>query len=168
MESIKQSKPVFEWPEIENEELPPVQNFRASKDTISFTVNVRVTDTDAATAAKYGTFFIAPFPCTLVKWYERHAVAGTNGSAVTMDIKKLTNGTAKASGLTMVASTINLKATADTYQTGNPSTVVTNGSLNKSLTTGQAVALQTDGTLTDVNDVCVTLVFKTDISNLPI
>jgi hypothetical protein len=141
---------------------------RTINDTISFAVSVRVPDTDAANSAKYGTFFIAPFPCVLVRAYERHGTAGTDAGAVTLDVEKLTNGTAKGSGVSMLASTFNLKSTANTYVLKDPSTGVTSGTLNRALSLGQAVALKTSGTLTAVNDVIVTLVFKTDLSNLPV
>lgn len=144
--------------------LNPVPLLRDLNDTISFQVSTRVPDTDAATSAKYGTFFVAPFPCVLVSAYERHGTLGTNGGAVTLDVEKLATGTAKGAGVSMLASTFNLKATIDTYQVIYPTTTLA----NKQLTTGQAVALKTSGTLTAVNDVVVTLVFKTQLSNLPI
>jgi hypothetical protein len=142
----------------------PTPLFREQNDTISFTVSTRVADTDAATAAKYGTFFIAPFPCVLVAAYERHGALGTNGGAVTLDVEKLATGTAKGAGVSMLASTFNLKATVDTYQYLTPSLTLA----NRQLLTGQAVALKSGGTLTAVNDVVVTLVLKTQLSNLPI
>ena len=134
------------------------------KDSISFTVNVRVADTGAATAANYGTFWIAPFPCVLVRAYERHATLGTDGSAVTLDIEKLADGTAKGSGVSMIASTFDLKGTINTFQERTATTTLA----NKQLSEGQAIALKTSGTLTAVNDVVVTLVIKTDLSNLPL
>ena len=137
---------------------------REMKDTISFTVSVRVPDTDAATAAKYGTFFIAPFPCVVIKAYERHGTKGSNGSPVTLDVEKLSDTTAKGSGVSMLLTTFDLKGNNDTVQSRNATQTLA----NQQLTTGQVIALKTSGTLTAVNDVVVTLVLKTQLSNLPI
>ncbi len=156
-----------------NIQLNPVTTLDNITDSLSFTVSTRLIDTDAATAAKYGVFWIAPFPCILVSVQEVHATAGSDGSAVTLTIEKLTGTTAKGSGLTMLGGTFNLKGTADTVQTINRlstglSTGITSGVLDISLNTGDRVALKKSGTLTAVNDICVTCVFKTDLANLPI
>jgi len=129
---------------------------------LNFTITHRVVDTDAATATNYGPVFIAPFPCVLIKVQERHAVAGSDGSAVTLDVEKIPSGTAKGSGTTMLASTINLKATADTVQNGSLAKLGT----AKSLVVGDAVGIKTSGTLTALKDVTVTLTFKVLIKNI--
>lgn len=48
---------------------------------------------------------------------ESHATAGSDGGAVTLDVKKATGTTAIASGTTVLGSTFNLKGTANTVQT---------------------------------------------------
>ena len=161
----------FNAPSLEPVLVQP-ELLRNMQDTISFTVSVRIPDTDAATAAKYGVFFIAPFPCTLVQAQETHAALGTNGSPVTLTIEKLTGTTVKGSGIAMNSTTFNLKATINTVQfmdiTSGISTAVTAGMLDRTLSRGDRVALLVTGTPTDVNEVVVTLVFKTDLANLPI
>ncbi len=149
------------------------QYFDETVGSISFVVSTRVADTDAATAANYGVFFIAPFPCTLVSAQEAHATAGSNGSAVTLTVEKLTGTTAKGSGITMLGGTFNLKGTANTVQTIDKfntglSNGVTSAILDITLQKGDRMALKTSGTLTAVNDVAVTVVMKTDLANLPI
>lgn len=170
----KIEKPVFSFDyEVNEPALNPAQLLRTTNDLVSFTVSTRVPDTDSATAAKYGVFFVAPFPCALVSVSEVHATAGTDGGAVTLDVEKLTGTTAKGSGISMLSSTFNLKSTANTVVkkdliSGIAVISSVAGTLDRALATGERVALKTSGTLTAVNDVCVTLVFKTDLANLPI
>lgn len=45
---------------------------------------------------------------------EVHDVAGTDGSAVSLDIKKCASGTTIASGTSVLSSTFDMKSTADT------------------------------------------------------
>lgn len=137
---------------------------RTIADSISFTVTVSLVDTLPQTLANYGSFFVAPYPCVLIKAYERHGTAGSDASAVTLDIEKLASGTAKGSGTSMVATTFDLKGTANTPQLILPSTTIANRRLDR----GEAVALKPTGTLTALKDVVVTLTFKTELKNLPI
>src|SRR3990167_11012056 len=51
---------------------------------------------------------------------EIHETLGTDGSAVTADIVKVADGTALASGTSLLATTFNLKATVATRQTRQP------------------------------------------------
>lgn len=129
---------------------------------ITFTVSTRIIDTQAQTAANYGPMFIAPFPCVLIKVQERHAAAGTDASAVTLDVEKIPSGTAKGSGSTMLASTIDLKATAATVQNGS----LIKTASSKTLAVGDSVGIKTSGTLTALKDVMVTLTFKALIKNI--
>lgn len=141
---------------------------RDSHDFIVFPVSVRIKNTDAATSANYGQFFIAPFPCTLVRAYERHNLAGSDAGTVECYIEKLPTLTSKGSGINMLASNFNLKSTASLTQTKEPSTGVLNGTLNKSLATGEAMGVFHSGTLTAVNDVVITVLLKVELSKLPV
>ena len=58
---------------------------------------------------------------------EVHTVAGTDGSAVTLDLLKAASGTAFGSGTSVLASTFNLKSTAATPV----SKTITNGGVNQ-------------------------------------
>ncbi len=151
----------------DNQPTPPASGPNTLKElegSLVYTVSSRVADTDAATAAKYGTVFVAPFPCTLVSAKQRHSTAGTDAGSVTLDVEKLADGTAKGAGVSMLAGTFNLKSTANTVQSQTP----TSTTANRNLAAGEAVALKTTGVLTSVNDVIVTIVFKALIKNLPL
>lgn len=107
----------------------------------------------AATAGNYSVFFTAPFPMTILGITEVHAVKGTDGSAVTLVIEKLTGTTAPGSGFNTMATTFNLKGNINTVQTAVLSTVLGNIQIN----TGDRLALKLTGTPTAVANVTVTL-----------
>jgi hypothetical protein len=92
--------------------------------------------------------FTAAFPCELVSVVETHSTAGTDGSAVSLDIKKATGTTAPASGTTMLASTFNLKSTANTPVTKNGASGLTATLADRKLATGDRVCFDFTGTLT--------------------
>lgn len=119
-------------------------------------ITVRIPDTAAQTAANFGPMFTAPFPCVLVAVKERHAVAGSDGAAVTLDVEKIPSATAKGSGTTMLNATLSLKATADTVQSG----VLTPTLANRELAINDSIGIKTSGTLTALKDVTVTLYLK--------
>src|SRR3990167_465556 len=144
--------------------LPTARQFQGS---FSFPVHWTVKDTDAATAANYGMFWIAPFDCAVVRVDEVHATAGTNGGAVTLDVEKLTGTTAEGSGVSVLASTFNLKSTANTVVRIFPSTSVTSNVPQKQLVRGDRLALLTSGTLTAVNNVVVVVILKAQWNVLP-
>lgn len=112
-----------------------------------------VAGTAAATAANYGTFFICPFNCTITKVKEIHQTAGSDAGAVTLDLEKLTGTTAPDSGVSALASTLSLKATANTVQTATLTTTLG----NKNLTIGDRLCLKDTGTLTDVTNVTISV-----------
>ena len=143
---------------------PTARQFQGS---FSFPVYWTVKDTDAATAANYGMFWIAPFDCVVVRVDEVHATAGTNGGAVTLDVEKLTGTTAEGSGVSVLASTFNLKSTANTVVRIFPSTSVTSNVPQKQLVRGDRLALLTSGTLTAVNNVVVVVILKAQWNVLP-
>lgn len=113
---------------------------------------------DAATAANYGTFWIAPVKCTVVNVWEVHETAGSDGGAVTLDVEKLDGTTAPGSGDSVLASTIDLKATANTVQTATITTTLADRNLAK----GDRLALVDTGTLTSVANVTVVIELKHD------
>lgn len=107
--------------------------------------------TDAATAGNYSTFWIAPMACYVNAFKEVHAVKGTDGSAVTLMLEKLTGTTAPGSGVSVLASTIDLKGTINTVVSGTITTTIA----NKNLAIGDRLALLKSGTLTAVANVTV-------------
>lgn len=106
---------------------------------------------DAATAANYSTFWIAPFNVQVTNFWEVHATAGTDGSAVTLQLEKLTGTQAPGAGATILSAALSLKATANTLQTATLTTTLANRSLAK----GNRLALLKSGTLTSVANVTV-------------
>lgn len=119
-------------------------------------VAVRIPGADAATAANYLTpFFIAQRTYEVVEVTERHEAAGTDLGAVTVMLNKVPSGTAPASGTSILSAGINLKATADTNQSGT----VIKTSVRR-LVTGDALCLETTGTLMSVSGVTVSVLLK--------
>lgn len=121
-----------------------------------FTVMVNIEDTRAATAANYGSFFIAPFSCEVIEVWESHRVLGTDAGAVTLDIEKLTSGQALDGGVSVLGSTFNLKATINTPQRAKASTTA----IQRFLKSGDRLALDDTGVLTAVADVVVTVLLR--------
>ncbi len=107
--------------------------------------------TAAATATNYGVFYIVPIACTIISVQEVHQTAGTNGSAVTVGIEKLSGTEALGSGDSVLASELSLKATINSVQTGTLSSTLA----NRSLVAGDRLALEDTGVLTDVAGVTV-------------
>ena len=115
-----------------------------------------VAGTAAATAANYGSFFIADAAMELIEAVERHETAGSDGGAVTLMVTKVPSGTAKGAGTDMLAAGVDLKAVADTNITGT----LHGTQANLQLAAGDAVALVTTGTLTAVAGVSVRCTFR--------
>lgn len=114
-------------------------------------VSHTIQGTAAATATNYGVFFIAPFACYISGFKEVHQTAGTDGGAVTLTLEKLSGTTAPDSGSVMLASTLSLKGTANTVQTGTLTTTLA----NRNLAIGDRMCLKDAGVLTSVANVTV-------------
>lgn len=107
------------------------------------------------------TLFIADADYELLSVAEVHEVLGTDGSAVTLDVKKCTGVQAAASGTSMLLTTFNLKATVQTIVTKN----VANAGLavlqsSRRVVAGERIALDFGGTMTAVAGVNVTVTLK--------
>lgn len=89
---------------------------------------------------------------------EIHETLGTDGSAVTLDVVKVADGTAVGSGTSLLASTFNLKATVNTRQSRSLSagTLAT----DRIIYAGQTLGLNFAGTMTSVTGVHVTVVLN--------
>ena len=110
--------------------------------------------TQAATAGNYSVFFTAPYAMSVSKITESHAVLGTDGGAVSLDIEKLTGTTAPGSGTKITSAVIDLKGTINTVVTASLSTTI--GVVQ--LAVGDRLALLLTGTPTSVANVNVTLI----------
>lgn len=107
--------------------------------------------TSSATSTNYSTFFIVPAACVVNGFMEVHAGAGTDASAVTLQLEKLTGTTAPGSGVSVLGSALSLKVTANTVQTAT----ITTAAGNRTLAMGNRLALKSAGTLTAVANVSV-------------
>lgn len=106
-------------------------------------------------------FYIAERAMTITGITEIHKTAGTNGSAVTSVIRKISSGGSAtiSAGTALMTNTFNMKGTANTLQTA---TLPTNddGSLNLTtltLAAGDMLAIDFTGTLTTLAGVVVTV-----------
>ena len=73
-------------------------------------INYIITSPNAA----YGTFFIAPYPLTVVDVYEVHEQAASSGA--TLQIQKLTSGQSPGLGVDLLETPIDLSSTANIVQ----------------------------------------------------
>lgn len=130
------------WEEIENKD--------------GFYITVNLTGVLAQTSGYYGAFFTARHPFEVLRASEVHTVAGSDAGAVSVDIEKVEGTTAIGSGTSVLASTFDLKSTANT--------VVYKEAYNLSsariLKEGDRLALKVSGTLTDLQGVQITLYCK--------
>lgn len=118
-------------------------------------ITAKIPGTDAATASNYGKFFIAHKPYEIMEVSEVHATAGSDASAVTLNIERLQGTEALDSGDTVLVSAFNLKSTANTVVFKK-----TTALQNRTLYIGDRLALKDAGTLTAVNDVVITIILK--------
>lgn len=124
---------------------------------VTLPVNASVPGALAQTAANYlAPFFVAQRGYRVVEVRERHEVAGSDAGAVTVDVNKVPDGTAPGSGTSVLSSAFSLKATANTLQTATLSSTLANLILRD----GDALALESSGTLTAVVGVTVTVLLQ--------
>lgn len=120
-----------------------------------YTVTVNLGGTNAATASNYGVFYTAQFPCEVLGVSESHGTAGTDGSAVTLQIEKLQTGVALGNGTALLSTAVNLKATANVpiY----PPLIQTQ---DRQLLRTDRLALKLSGTPTAVAGLNLTMILK--------
>lgn len=122
-----------------------------------FYIVANVAGTAAATSTNYTHFFTARRPLEILRVTEVHSTAGTDAGSVTLDVQILTGTTAPGSGTSVLASTFNLKSTANTVVTKEKSDL----SDSRIVKEGERICLATSGTLTAVASVQVTLYCRT-------
>jgi hypothetical protein len=106
-----------------------------------------------ATAANYEVFWIAPFAGYVSEFREVHRVAGTDAGSVTLQLEKLTGTQALDAGTNVLATALDLKATANTVQTATLSNTLS----ARQFARGDRFALKDSGTLTAVAGLSVVL-----------
>ena len=101
-------------------------------------------------------FFTAPVECEVVAVREVHAVAGSDGGAVTGTIRRCQGTEAATAGDDLLSATINLKGTALTEQT--PALTATTANLT--LEAGTRLSLDVTGTTSYLAGVIITVLLK--------
>lgn len=131
--------------------MPPKYETIENKDMQS--VTVRLKNTDAATAANYGAFFIASRPYEVMEI--RAVWSSVGGASSTLNIERLTGATAEGSGDNIINTAIVLTTTANTVNEKKDIDLS-----NRILSTGDRLALVDAGTLTGLNNLVVTVLLK--------
>ena len=126
--------------------------FNEIEDKDGFILRHSLSGSSPVTASNYEVFFIAPYDCQLLKVSEVHRVAGNDGSAVTLNIEKLTGTQALDAGVSVGKSGFDLKGTANTVVTKEAVDLQ-----NYTLDAGDRLALEDTGVLTAVAGLTVTL-----------
>ena len=107
-----------------------------------------------------GAFYVANRAMEVVAIRQIHSVAGTDGSAVSLQVTKDTTTNAPGAGTDLLTNNtnagFNLKSTANTVQTGT----LTATAATKKLAAGDRLSLDFAGTLTDVAGVVVTVTLR--------
>lgn len=116
-------------------------------------VTATLPGTMPATAANYGIFFIATFPCSVKAVSMVQTTAGSDGGAVTLQLERLQGTEAPDAGDELLTTAFNLKGTANTVQEG---ILVARKTLT-ALAPGDRLCLKDAGTLTAVAGLNVTV-----------
>lgn len=108
-----------------------------------------------------GTLFTCPTGSEyeVVEVIESHTVAGSDGGAVTADVKKCTSGTAPSAGTSVLSSTFNLKSTANTPVAKNTASGLA-AQPTRTLKSGERLCLDLTGTLTALAGFSLTIVLS--------
>lgn len=105
-------------------------------------------------------FYLANRAVQVVAVREIHSTAGTNGSAVTMQLTKETTTGAPGAGTALLTNNsdagFNLKGTANTVQTGTLTATLA----SKKLAAGDRLSIKFTGTLTTLAGVVVTVTLR--------
>ena len=122
------------------------------QDLQKFFVVANLAGTAPATAANYGTFFTAPWPCVVTGVTAVHGTASTSGTAM---LEKLTSGQAKDAGVDLLSAALSTAGTAAIIRSG-----VLAGAASTPLKAGEALGLVSGGTLTSGANLTVTVELK--------
>ena len=116
--------------------------------------------TDAATATNYGVFWVAPAVCRIVGVKEVHQTKGTDAGTVSLQVEKLSDGTAPGAGINILQSAFSLKTTNNTIQEADMVITSTNGRPDASMQKNERLCLVDAGTLTAVANVTVQILIN--------
>ena len=128
----------------------PVTNQRLSLQNAGFVLNF----VDPSPADK--AFFIAPFDLVIKRIDYVHSTAGSDASAVTLQVERLQGTEAPAAGDDLLSAAFNCKGTANTVQNG----ALTATTANLTLSAGNRLGLNYTGTLTALAGATVTVLYQ--------
>lgn len=121
-------------------------------DKDGFYISKSLEGSSAATAGNYGVVFIASRPCEVSFVSAIWTTASTSG---TLNIERLSGTESLGSGDEIFKTTIDMSGTADTVNEKKKFDLQ-----NTRLKQGDRLALKDAGTLTNQNDLCVTIYLK--------
>ena len=133
---------------------------RTVNDYITYEVSAVVPYIDSEDLNFYPIFYVPNVKCFIIEARCKYGTASTSGK---LTVEKLTSGTAKGSGLSMLASTFDLSLGANITQHRGSTTVFAGTQLNP----GDAIALRPSGTLTNLRNVSITCLFGVNLKDLP-
>lgn len=143
----------------------PNRELRDIKGSIVFPIDVVIPDTTADASSSYGAFFVAPFPGAVISASCRYRAKTTSG---TLTVKRLLDGESDVTGgVNTLSSTFDLTATEALQQTLFAGTGTTSGRLHREFQKGEALSLDTTGTLANLEHVVVTVLIKVQLRDLP-
>lgn len=116
----------------------------------SFTVSHTLPGATAATAANYGSFWIAPAKCVVDSITYSFSA---NSSSGTVEVEKVPSATAQGSGTNLQTATVSTGSGANTNQAATLSATAA----TLELASGDRLALEDGGTLTSLTDLVVTV-----------
>jgi len=125
-----------------------VKNYPYNTITVPIPVNADIAD---------GAIFIADRAYRVIQIDEVHSVAGSDGGAVTLDIKKQTGTQDPTQGVSVLSSTFNVKSTANTVVSKTAASGLTATAADKVLAAGNRLSFDLTGTLTALAGLCVTV-----------
>ena len=138
-----------------------VGELRSWNDILTYDINISIPNGDAADASLYPVFYVATFPCHVIEVKARHEQNSTSG---TLDIERLTSGTAKGSGTSVLSGVFLTSANATITQSRTTSLA---GFTATTLSPGDALALKAGGTLTSLSNIAVGVLMGVDLKDLP-
>ena len=127
---------------------PAVQ--RSGSPVESFTVSIVLPGATAATAANYGSFWVAPAKCVVdsitYNW-------SANSNSGTVEVEKVPSATAQGSGTNLQTATVSTASGAAT----NSAATLSSTAATVELASGDRLALEDSGTLTSLTDLVCTV-----------
>jgi hypothetical protein len=134
----------------------PVKFMRRSDGTVGSVPEDMIVTFPVSSATVDTNVFVATGPVEVVGVSEVHTVAGDDVSAVTLDVTKCDGTEAPASGVTVLASTFDLKGTANTVV----DKALTATKANRKLVSGERLGINITGTPTTLAGGVVTIRLK--------